>query len=159
MFFKKFIYVSNYTTKDFETGFLFSYMKLGKDYFNIKTNINNLKQYDTISSICIILEGIDELVCKYQLTEYYTKYNPFGITYEKKLPLIITFDSNDLINSPSLNEMTKKKFYYDIAQCPQCGYSKDGVSLNENNLHYIVSNLYLPNILFISIEDINYKEL
>ena len=55
--------------------------------------------------------------------------------------------------------MIKSKFTYEKAQCPNCGYSKDGLSFNEYNLLYIVSDIYLPNVIFIAIEDKDFNDL
>ena len=58
-------------------------MHLKKDYLNIKSNIDNLKHYDTISSACFVFNDIDELISKYNLTEYCLKCQPIGNTIDK----------------------------------------------------------------------------
>ena len=52
-----------------------------------------------------------------------------------------------------------KKFVYNEGQCSKCGYTIDGVSLNEFNLISIVSYLYFTVVLFICIEFINFDSL
>ena len=77
--------LSKFKPIDFEKGFFDSYSNLSNDYLSIKNNLNSLKHNDTISSACIIFDGIDELISKYRLTELCTKCNPFGKTVKKKI--------------------------------------------------------------------------
>ena len=114
----------------------------------------------TISSACFIFNDIDELITNYNLTVYCKKCNPIATTYKKKMPLIYTFDNKDLNKANNANELIKTKFVYNNAQCSKCGYSRDGIFLNESNLICIVSNILLPTVLFICIEDImHWKKL
>lgn len=153
------IELENLKIKDFKLGFFHTYIHLKKDYLNIKSNIDKLKHYDTISSACFMFNDIDELISKYNLTEYCLKCHPFGNTRQMRQPLIFTFDNNDLVNSISKEDLVKGKFNYNNVHCPKCDYIKEGKALNTFNLISIVSNIYIPNILFFCIEDINYEEL
>ena len=144
---------------NYKAGFFDSYYYLKKDYLNLKNNLVNLQHDDTITSACVIFNGIDELITNYKLTEYCANCNPVGITSEKTMNLVYIFDKNDLINSISLEELLKQKFIYKNSSCPKCGYTKEGISLNKFNLISIVSNIKLPPILFFCIEAINLKIL
>ena len=64
------------------------------------------------------------------------------------MKIVYTFDKEDLIKSNTLNELLKQKFIYKNSSCSKCGYTKEGISLNNLNLISIVSNIKLPPILF-----------
>lgn len=137
--------------EDYKKGFFNVYSNLKKDYFNIKDNIEDLKHEDTISSTFFILEGIEELIIKYNITKYCFKCNPLGKTNNEKRFLLFTYDNNDIKKYTTLEDLINEKFKYDKSVCPKCDYSEEGKIINSTNLITIVSNLELPKIIFINI--------
>ena len=151
--------INNLNKEALNMGFFDIYTSLTKDYLYILNNIDNLKHSDSNSKAYHILDGIEELHAKYNLTKICKFCQPLGVTKQEIYPILFTFDNNDINIADSLEKLILNKFDFKNTRCPNCNYTKEGLLKNTFSLINIISNFTFPDILFFCIEDVNYNSL
>ena len=140
-------------------GFFKFYEELDEDYLHIKKEINSLKIFGNIKQAFEELNNLDFLKVSYFLTKECFKCCLFGTTNLKKLNVIIDFEDRDLIYIDSVENLFNEKLNYANTHGPKCDYDKNGNILKTKGLIKFISNIKLPDLLFVNFHSNIYEDL